>query len=80
MEMRRQTDDLDVMKLGLPSPAKIRRMRTKRNLSQREAGPLLKVGENAFGKYESGLIELSGPMRQLLRILDLHPEMADELQ
>jgi HTH-type transcriptional regulator/antitoxin MqsA len=79
MEMRRQTDDLDAMKLGLPSPAKIHGMRTKRNLSQREAGPLLKVGENAFCKYERGLIEPSGPtMGQLLRILDRYAEMVDE--
>ena len=65
---------------GLPSPATIRRVRTKLNLSQREAGLLLKVGENAFDKYERGLIEPSGPTSQLLRILDRHPEMVDELR
>ena len=52
---------------GLPSPATIRRVRTKLDLSQREAGLLLKVGENAFDKYERGLIEPSGPTSQLLR-------------
>jgi HTH-type transcriptional regulator/antitoxin MqsA len=65
---------------GLPSPATIRRVRKKLNLSQREAGLLLKVGENAFDKYERGLIEPSGPTSQLLRILDRHPEMVDELR
>ena len=65
---------------GLPSPATIRRVRTKLNLSQREAGLLLKVGENAYDKYERGLIEPSGPTSQLLRILDRHPEMVDELR
>lgn len=65
---------------GLPSPATIRRVRTKLNLSQREAGLLLKVGENAFDKYERGLVEPSGPTSQLLRILDRHPEMVDELR
>jgi HTH-type transcriptional regulator/antitoxin MqsA len=65
---------------GLPSPATIRRVRTKLNLSQREAGLLLKVGENAFDKYEPGLVEPSGPASQLLRILDRHPEMIDELR
>ena len=55
-------------------------MRTKLNLSQREAGLLLKVGENAFDKYERGLVEPSGPTSQLLRILDRHPEMVDELR
>jgi len=65
---------------GLPTPATIRRVRTKLNLSQREAGLLLKVGENAFDKYERGLVEPSGPTSQLLRILDRHPEMVDELR
>lgn len=65
---------------GLPTPATIRRVRTKLNLSQREAGLLLKVGENAFDKYERGLIEPSGPTSQLLKILDRHPEIVDELR
>ena len=65
---------------GLPTPATIRRVRTKLNLSQREAGLLLKVGENAFDKYERGLVEPSGPTSQLLRILDRHPEIVDELR
>jgi HTH-type transcriptional regulator/antitoxin MqsA len=64
---------------GLPSPATIRRIRAKLKLSQREAGALLKVGENAFDKYERGLIEPSGPTGQLIKILDRHPEIADEL-
>ena len=65
---------------GVPAPATIRRVRTKLNLSQREAGLLLKVGENAFDKYERGLVEPSGPTIQLLRILDRHPEIVDELR
>jgi HTH-type transcriptional regulator/antitoxin MqsA len=65
---------------GIPSPATIRRVRAKLKLSQREAGALLKVGENAFDKYERGLIEPSGPTSQLIKILDRHPEIADELR
>lgn len=65
---------------GVPSPATIRRVRTKLNLSQRDAGALLKVGENAFDKYERGLVEPSGPTSQLIKLLDLHPEIADELR
>ncbi|HMN73144.1 MAG TPA: type II toxin-antitoxin system MqsA family antitoxin [Rhodoblastus sp.] len=64
---------------GVPSPASIRRVRLKLKLSQREAGALLKVGESAFDKYERGIIEPSGPTAQLLRILDRHPEIAEEL-
>lgn len=65
---------------GIPSPATIRRVRKKLNLSQREAGGLLKVGESAFDKYERGLVEPSGPTSQLLRLLDQHPELVEELR
>jgi len=65
---------------GVPSPATIRRVRAKLKLSQREAGAILKVGQNAFDKYERGLVEPSGPTAQLIKILDRHPEIADELR
>ena len=65
---------------GIPSPATIRRVRERLKLSQREAGSLLKVGENAFDKYERGLVEPSGPTSQLLRLLDHHPELIEELR
>ncbi|WP_245437742.1 type II toxin-antitoxin system MqsA family antitoxin [Mesorhizobium sp. WSM4311] len=65
---------------GVPAPATIRRMRTKLKLSQREAGSLFKVGENAFDKYERGLIEASGPTIQLMTLLERHPELLDELR
>ncbi|MDP3897802.1 MAG: type II toxin-antitoxin system MqsA family antitoxin [Mesorhizobium sp.] len=65
---------------GLPSPASIRRLRNRLNLSQREAGLLFKVGENAFDKYERGLIEPSGPTIQLMALLDRHPELVDDLR
>ncbi|MDP3411087.1 type II toxin-antitoxin system MqsA family antitoxin [Bosea sp. (in: a-proteobacteria)] len=65
---------------GIPSPATIRRVREKLKLSQREAGSLLRVGENAFDKYERGLVEPSGPTSQLLRLLDHHPKLIDELR
>lgn len=65
---------------GIPSPHTIRRVREKLKLSQREAGGLLKVGENAFDKYERGLVEPSGPTSQLLRLLDHHPELVEELR
>lgn len=65
---------------GVPAPETIRRMRTKLRLSQREAGSLFKVGENAFDKYERGLIEPSGPTIQLMTLLARHPELLDELR
>jgi HTH-type transcriptional regulator/antitoxin MqsA len=65
---------------GVPAPATIRRMRMRLKLSQRQAGNLFKVGENAFDKYESGLVEPSGPTIQLMTLLDRHPELVDELR
>ena len=65
---------------GIPSPATIRRVRMKLDLSQREAGALFKVGENAFDKYERGLVEPSGPTIQLMNLLDRHPDLVKELR
>jgi len=65
---------------GVPSPATIRRVRAKLRLSQREAGALFKVGENAFDKYERGLVEPSGPTIQLIALLDRHPDLVEDLR
>jgi HTH-type transcriptional regulator/antitoxin MqsA len=74
--LREIKEDVD----GLPSPATIRRIRTKLKLSQREAGQIFRVGESAFDKYERGLIEPSGPTIQLFRMLDRHPELVEDLR
>ena len=37
------------------------------------------LGENAFDKYERGLVEPSGPTIQLMTLLDRHPELVAEL-
>ena len=65
---------------GVPTPATIKRVRAKLHLSQREAGAVFKVGENAFDKYERGLIEPSGPTIQLIKVLDRHPELVKDLR
>lgn len=65
---------------GIPPPQEIRRVRKKLKLTQREAGELLRVGENAFDKYERGKIQPSGPTVQLLKLLDRHPELVAELR
>jgi HTH-type transcriptional regulator / antitoxin MqsA len=65
---------------GIPAPETIRKFRRKLKLSQREAGSLLKVGESAFDKYERGLAEPSGPTIQLMKLLDRHPALINELK
>lgn len=74
--LRKLKEEVD----GIPSPETILRVRKKLKLSQREAGGLLKVGESAFDKYERGLVEPSGPTSQLLRLLDRHPELVEDLR
>ena len=64
---------------GLPTPATIRRIRSKLKLSQRAAGAVFKVGAGAFDKYERGLIAPSGPTVQLMVLLDRHPELLADL-
>ena len=64
---------------GLPTPATIRRIRSKLKLSQRAAGAVFKVGAGAFDKYERGLIAPSGPTAQLMVLLDRHPELLADL-
>ena len=65
---------------GMPTPMAIRKLRTKLRLSQRQAGAIFKVGENAFDKYERGLVEPSGPTIQLMHLLDRHPHLLDDLR
>lgn len=81
-DMQAADDALHILKEridGLPAPATIRRLRAKLNLSQAEAGRLFRVGENAFDKYERGLIKPSGPTCVLMKLLDGHPELVGEL-
>jgi hypothetical protein len=51
---------------GIPAPETIRKVRAKLRLSQRRAGAVLRVGPNAFDKYEGGIIEPSAPTIQLI--------------
>jgi len=64
---------------GVPSPETIRRIRLKLKLSQRDAAALFRVGENAFDRNERGIMAPSGPMIQLIALLDHHPELVAEL-
>jgi HTH-type transcriptional regulator/antitoxin MqsA len=72
-KLRRETD-------GHFSPEQIRGLRQKLKLSQRKAGQIFGVGENAFDKYERGLISPSGPALRLMKLLDRNPELLAELE
>jgi HTH-type transcriptional regulator / antitoxin MqsA len=72
-QLRREVD-------GTPTPAEIRDLRKRLGLSQREAGEVFAVGENAFDKYERGLIAPSGPTTRLMALLSRHPNLVGELR
>jgi HTH-type transcriptional regulator/antitoxin MqsA len=72
-ELRRRAD-------GIPAPDDIRRLRKKLKLTQRAAGALFGVGDNAFNKYERGTIQPSGPTVKLMKLLDRHPELVNDLR
>ena len=58
----------------------IRRMREKLGLTQAKAALLTGGGHSAFSRYERGEAVPMPSVVNLLRILDRHPELLDELQ
>lgn len=60
-------------------PAYIVRVRRKLNLDQREAAELFGGGVNAFSRYENGKTKPPLALVKLLRILDRHPELLNEI-
>ena len=58
----------------------IRRIRKKLRLSQVEASRLTGGGHNAFSRYERGEAVPMPSVLNLLKLLDLHPELLKELQ
>jgi HTH-type transcriptional regulator / antitoxin MqsA len=60
---------------GVLSPTKIKEIREKLGLKQREASRIIGGGHNAFQNYESGKNLPSQPTSNLLKLLDKRPEM-----
>ena len=58
------------------TPARIRAIRERLDLTQEEAGMLLGGGARAFTKYESGTMRPRAAAISLLRVLEAHPEAA----
>jgi len=73
IELRAQVDDVLL-------PEEVAEVREKLGISQREAGRVLGGGPRAFQKYESGKVPVSGPMKNLLVLLDKDPRRLRELR
>lgn len=58
----------------------VKRIRQKLKLSQREAAELFGGGVNAFSEYERGKTQPHRSTVALLRVLDRHPELLNEIR
>jgi HTH-type transcriptional regulator/antitoxin MqsA len=61
-------------------PLFITRVRKKFDLDQKEAGELFGGGINAFSRYETGKTRPPLALVKLLRVLDRHPDLIDEVR
>ena len=55
-------------------------MRKKLALDQREAAEIFGGGVNAFSRYENGKTRPSLALVKLLKVLDRHPELLEEVR
>jgi HTH-type transcriptional regulator/antitoxin MqsA len=61
-------------------PSFIASMRRKFDLDQREAGEIFGGGVNAFSRYENGKTTPPVALVKLLKLLDRHPELFEEVR
>lgn len=61
-------------------PLYITIVRKKLKLGQREAAEIFGGGVNAFSRYETGKTKPALAVVKLLKVLDRHPELLDEIK
>lgn len=61
-------------------PEFIANVRKKLDLDQRQAAEIFGGGVNAFSRYESGKSKPSLALVKLLRVLDRHPDLLEEVK
>ncbi len=65
---------------AIVDPEFISGIRKKLALDQREAAEIFGGGVNAFSRYENGKTKPSLALVKLLRLLDRHPDLLDEVR
>ncbi len=65
---------------AIVDPGFITRVRKRLALDQREAGELFGGGVNAFSRYENGKTKPPLALVKLLKVLDRHPELLNEVR
>jgi HTH-type transcriptional regulator/antitoxin MqsA len=68
------------VKAAAVDPAYIAAIRKKLSLGQREAAELFGGGVNAFSRYETGKTKPPLALVKLLKVLDRHPDLLDEVR
>ena len=59
--------------------ADIRRIRKKLNLTQAELSKVFGIGKIAFSRYERGETRPPAPLVKLLKLVDRHPDLLNEM-
>jgi len=78
--MREMSDFAKQVNASLVDPAFIARVRRKLALDQREAAEIFGGGVNAFSRYETGKTRPPLALVKLLKVLDRHPDLLDEIK
>ncbi|MDO8207511.1 MAG: type II toxin-antitoxin system MqsA family antitoxin [Gallionella sp.] len=65
---------------AIVDPAFIANVRKKLALDQREAAEIFGGGANAFSRYENGKTKPSLALVKLLKVLDRHPDLLNEVR
>jgi len=65
---------------AIVDPAFIASVRKKLALDQREAAEIFGGGVNAFSRYENGKTKPPLALVKLLKVLDRHPDLLDEVK
>lgn len=65
---------------SIVDPGFIVRVRKKLVLDQREASEIFGGGINAFSRYENGKTKPPLALVKLLKVLDCHPDLLDEIR
>ena len=78
--MRLMLDFTKRVNASFVDPAFIVGVRRKLDLDQREAAEIFGGGVNAFSRYENGKTKPPLALVKLLKVLDRHPELLDEVR
>jgi HTH-type transcriptional regulator / antitoxin MqsA len=78
--MREMQSFIRTVNAAFVDPEFIVRVRKKLALDQREAAEIFGGGVNAFSRYENGTTKPPLALVKLLKVLDRHPDLLDEIK